>query len=126
MNISILQEYFADLKDGWPLIGGVVAVAFIISMGFTVFISFCAGCFVWSIILLFWVFMALLGTSAFLVNKNQFIQKILHYNDLPENLKDRDYQLACAYICWSICLISFLIICCTLKKIRICTALSYS
>ena len=121
MDVSNLQEYFADIKDGWPLIAGSALVALVISITFSIFLNYCAGCFVWVTIVCCWVFLGCLGTAAFLVDRVEFIQKILNYNTLPDNMKNRDYQLACAYICWSLCALSLLIICCTLKQIRICT-----
>ena len=68
MDISLLQEYFADLKDGWPLILAIFGVSFFISLFFMLFIRFCAGCFVWSFILIFILLQILIGTFFFLIN----------------------------------------------------------
>jgi len=100
MDISNLQKYFSDLKTGWPLLAICVGFSFVVSMLFTVFIRFCAGCFVWVTIILFWLLMIGIGTCSFLINSSEWLQKLVNYNDLPANLKDRDYQLACAITCW--------------------------
>lgn len=120
MDISVLQEYFADLNDGWPLLAGCVGFSFVISMVFTVFIRFCAGCFVWVSILAFWVLMMGIATASFFINDLKFLQDLIHYNDLPDNLKNRDYQITCAVICWILSFLIFIIVCCFQRQIRIC------
>lgn len=105
MDVSVLQEYFSDLKDGWPLLCMAAGLALVVSILFTVFIRICAGCFVWFVIILFWLFMIAVGTGAFFINEWQFLQDFVHYKDLPDNLKNRDYQVACAIICWTLSLL---------------------
>ena len=120
MDISLLQEYFSDLKEGYPLIIAVFAASFVISLLFMVFIRFCAGCFVWSFILLFIILQLLVGTFFFLINEVKFLQDLFNYNDFPDNLKDRTYQLVIAGVCWAISVITVLVVCCMRKQIRIC------
>lgn len=121
MNITTLQKYFSDLKEGWPLLGVCVGLAFLVSILFTLFIRFFAGCFVWFTIICFWLLMVGLGTAAYLIDSVQFLQDLVHYRDLPDNLKDRQYQLACAIICWTLSVIEVLVVCCFRKQIRVCT-----
>lgn len=100
MDISNLQKYFSDLKNGWPLLAICVGFSFLISIIFTVFIRFCAGCFVWITIILFWLLMICIGVGAFIINNAEWLQKLINYENLPNNLKDRNYQITCAIICW--------------------------
>lgn len=88
MDVSLLQEYFSDLNEGWPLILGSVGVSLVLSIIFTIFIRFCAGCFVWTTILVFMLVILSVGTIAFFINDVEFLQEIFHYNDFPDNLKD--------------------------------------
>lgn len=125
MDIGTLQEYFSDLKDGWPLLGLCVIFAFAVSIIFTLFIRFFAGCFVWFTIICFWLLMVSIGTGAYLIDTLQFLQDLVHYKDLPDNLKDRQYQIACAIICWVLSVVELLIVCCFRKQIRVCTYSSY-
>lgn len=126
MDVSVIQEYFSDLREGWPLILGMFGIALILSLLFSVFVRFCAGCFVWTFIVLFELLQICIGGVFFFIPDVTFLQDLLHYQDFPENLKDRDYQMGIAITCWAIALITFLIICCMLKQIRICTHLLIS
>lgn len=83
MDVSNLQKYFSDLKNGWPLIGASMFFAFFVSVLFAIFIRYCAGCFVWVTLIVFWVLMVTIGTSSFLIDRVQFIQDLVHYKDLP-------------------------------------------
>lgn len=90
------------MNKGWPLLGFAVLFAFVVSIFFTVFIRYCAGCFVWFTLIIFWLLMVTIGTGSYLIDTVQFIQDLVHYKDLPDNMKDRDYQIACASICWAL------------------------
>ncbi len=74
-------------------------------MLFTVFIRFFAGCFVWLTIILFWFLMIGTGGAAFFINDLQFLKDFINYDNLPNNMKDRNYQITCAIICWTLSLI---------------------
>lgn len=64
--------------------------------------------------------MLAIGTGAFLIDSVQFLQDLVNYKDLPDNLKDRNYQITCAILCWTLSVVEMLAICCFLKQIRVC------
>lgn len=45
------------------------------------------------------------GGAAFFINDLQFLKDFINYDNLPNNMKDRNYQITCAIICWTLSLI---------------------
>lgn len=70
--------------------------------------------------------MVIVGTCSFLLDKVKFIQDIVHYETLPHNLRDRDYQIACAVLCWFLAFLETVIVCCCFREIKICKFLCNS
>ncbi len=65
--------------------------------------------------------MVTVGTAAFFIDRLEFLQDIVKYKDLPDNMRDRNYQVACAIICWALSFLEFIAVCCFTKQIRVCT-----
>jgi choline transporter-like protein 2/4/5 len=61
-----------------------------------------------------------IGVCAYIIHINKFLQDLVDYNSLPSNLKDRNYQVICALICWSLAVLEFLIACCFYRQIKVC------
>jgi hypothetical protein len=47
-----------------------------------------------------------------MINDLQFLKDFINYDNLPSNMKDRDYQIACAVICWTLSFIELMVVCC--------------
>lgn len=120
MNVSTIQEYFADLNHGWTLIITIFAASFIISLIFMIFIRYCAGCFVWLFIIGFLLTLAAIGLFFFFIDSTEFLQEMFHYESFPSNLKDRNYQIAIGSVCAFLFVVTFLILICFKKQIQIC------
>ena len=56
--------------------------------------------------------MIVVGTAAFMINDLQFLKDFINYDNLPSNMKDRDHQIACAVICWTLSFIELMVVCC--------------
>lgn len=63
--------------------------------------------------------MVTVGTAAFFIDRLEFLQDIVKYKDLPDNMRDRNYQVACAIICWTLSFLEFIAVCCFTKQIRV-------
>jgi len=66
----------------------------------------------------------LIGAVAALLPHTQFLKDLFNYDELPETLQDRGYQIAVSAISLSIFAIGFILICCMKRQIAICTYLS--
>ena len=103
----------------------MVGVCFFVSILYSVLIRYFAGFMVWSMIFILMILLLLIGSVAALLPTTQFLKDLFSYDDLPETLKDRDYQIAISAICFVIFGIGFLLICCMKRQISICTYHTY-
>lgn len=126
LRIGGLSQGFSDIRDTWPIILSCVGIAIVISLIFSIFIRYCAGCVVWSIILLLYVILGVGGTFAFLLRTSTWIQDIVKYQDFPGSLKDDRFLLGTAIVCWVLCALCMILTCCLYKQIRISNPYCYA
>ena len=98
-------------------------VALVIGLGYSLLMRWFAGCFLWAFILLFIAVLVIVGAVSLLMPDVQFLRELLNYDSLPNNLKNRDYQIACGCLCLGSALIITLVVCCMRRQIRICNLL---
>lgn len=98
-----------------------VGFAIVLSLAFSVFIRYCAGCMVWFIIIGLWAVLAGGGTFLFLLRNSSWVQDLVKFQEFPGSLKDQDLLLGLAIACWSLCFIFMLLTCCLYKQIRVST-----
>jgi hypothetical protein len=87
-------------------------VAFLVSILYSLLMRCFAGCFIWTIIIVFILFSLVIGVSILILPEVEFLQKIVDYDSLPSNLKDRDYQIGAGTLCLIIAFLTLLIVCC--------------
>lgn len=121
INVAPLQSYFSDVYMAWELLLAMVGVAFAISLLYSVLIRYFAGCMVWTMIFILMALLLLIGAVSALLPHTQFLKDLFKYDELPETLKDRDFQIAVSIICFVVFGIGFLLICCMKRQIAICT-----
>lgn len=73
-NISVLQEYFSDLRDARYLVFAIIGVSLVISIIYTYLMRWFAGCFLWTFIVLFIVVLAVVGIGALTMSSVPFIK----------------------------------------------------
>ena len=121
LNIAPLQSYFSDVYMAWPLLLAMVGVSVFVGVVYSILIRYFAGCMVWCMIFMLMVLLLAIGAITALLPTTQFLKDIFHYDDLPETLKDRGFQIAVSIITLSLFMIGFLLICCMKRQIAICT-----
>ncbi len=67
-DVSVLQEYFSDLRDARYLVLAIIGVSFVISIIYTLLMRWFAGCFLWTFIVLFIVLSAVIGIITLLMS----------------------------------------------------------
>jgi len=120
LNIAPLQSYFSDVYMAWPLLLAMVGVSVVVGVIYSVLIRYFASCMVWTMILMLMILLLAIGAVTALLPTTQFLKDIFHYDDLPETLQDRKFQIAVSIITLSLFLIGFLLICCMKRQIAIC------
>ena len=120
INVAPLQSYFSDVYMAWELLLAMVGVAFAVSLLYSVLIRYFAGCMVWTMIFVLMILLLLIGAVSALLPHTQFLKDLFKYDDLPETLKDRGFQVAVSIISFVIFGIGFLLICCMKRQIAIC------
>ena len=120
IHVSPLQSYFADVYVAWELILAMVGVTFVVSILYSVLIRYCAGCMVWVMIFTLMILLLGIGAITALLPSTQFLKDIFQYDDLPETLKDRGFQIAVSVITLTLFSLGIIIICCMKRQIAIC------
>ena len=121
IKVAPLQEYFSDVYMAWELVLAMVGVSIAISVFYSLLIRYFAGCMVWAMIFLLLTLLLAIGIITALMPSTQFLKDIFHYDDLPEPLQDRTYQIVVSIMTLSMFAIGMLIICCMKRQIAICT-----
>jgi amino acid transporter len=119
LNLPGLTKHFHDLKVTWPIILGCVGISIVLSLVLSVLIRYCAGCMVWSIIILLYLVLGFAGTFCFLLRNTDWVQELVSYQTFPGELKDDDLLLGIAITCWTFLGILLLLTCCFYTQIRI-------
>ena len=121
LSVAPLQSYFADVYMAWPLILGMVGVSIAVSLFYSILIRYFAGCMVWTMIFALMVLLLGIGLVTALLPSVKFLQDIFKYDELPDTLKDRNFQIAVSVITLFMFTIGIIIVCCMKRQIAICT-----
>lgn len=121
LSVAPLQSYFSDVYMAWPLLLGMIGIALVVSIIYSVLIRYFAGCMVWTMIFVLMILLLGIGVVTALLPTSDFLKGIFHYDDLPETLRDRNFQIAVSVITFTLFGIGMLIICCMKRQIAICT-----
>lgn len=103
------------MNKTWPIALAVLFMTLIVSIMFLFFVRACGGCLVWTVIFMYFTVIITFGIVAFLTASN-----VIVINGIDQ-LNDPDLLRNIAYCCWGLAGISFLILICSIKKIRIAT-----
>jgi hypothetical protein len=121
LSIAPLQGYFSDVYMAWPLLLSMIGIALLVSVIYSILIRYFAGCMVWTMIFILMVLLLGIGVITALLPESDFLKNLFHYNELPDTLKDRGFQVAVSIITFLFFGIGMLILCCMKRQIAICT-----
>lgn len=105
------------MNKSWPILLMVLFMTLIVSIIFLFFIRKCAGFIIFTVILLYFAVIIGFGIVTFLASQNVIVINGIDQLTSPDLLK------IISYSCWSVAVISFLVLICTLSKIRIAIAI---
>lgn len=111
IDIGWIQKGMSDIEQTWEISLAVAGIAFVASIVLLLLIRLLAGCIVWSIIILYFIILIVLGI--FCISKAQG-----DMSDLPKQLQSKELLQIIGGICLGVAGISLLVFFCIFNKIR--------
>jgi hypothetical protein len=116
LGLGFFERGMNDLRISWPITLAVLFMSLLVSILFLFFIRACGGCLVWTVIMLYFAVIITFGVVAFLTAENK-----ITINGIDQ-LNDPNLLRTIAYVCWGVAAVSLLVLLCSIRKIRIATA----
>lgn len=113
LGVGFFYESVSDLEHTWPVSLTVLFAGLILSLALMFLIRCCGGCLVITVIILYFAAIITFGVVCLETADNNL--------DIPgiDDIANPDWLRTIAYICFGIAGISFIILLCTIRKIKI-------